>query len=152
MSIELEKADRETEQGVRSSGWIKAVPQGDGVYFSRLDEYDKEPTPIRVEGAALYEFGCEENLRRVHEQEEWEYLGPVSPSDTEELFRLRAEVAAQKRLLKVSQDLLIDVLDSRAAQRFSAIGLSRMKSHVEDLRELLNPKGLIASHDKQERG
>lgn len=56
----------------------------------------------------------------------------ASPSDAEQLIELR-------KLAQTSLDLLNDVYNSRASQRFSAIGLSRIQSHIKELSELLNP-------------
>lgn len=47
---------------------------------------------------------------------------------------------ARTQLLQTSLDLLNDVYNSRASQRFSAIGLSRIKSHIAELQSALNPK------------
>lgn len=73
-----------TEQ-VDAVKWKKGFPTLDGDYYSRVDEYDKQPTAIRIESrtshtpAAVYEFGCEKDLRKEYESEEYEYLGPISP-------------------------------------------------------------------------
>lgn len=146
MRIEIEEAkdlgatagDRETEQGVKSSGWSSELPAVNGWYWSRRSG-PRQVLCVR-DGAVAYGSLWMHPKYNPSFFEGREFLGPLSPSDTEELFKLREEVETQKRLLKVSQDLLIDVLDSRAILRFSTIGQSRMKSHVEDLRELLNPK------------
>ena len=60
------------------------------------------------------------------------YIPTASPSDAEQLIELR-------KLAQTSLDLLNDVYNSRASQRFSAIGLSRIQSHIKELGKLLNP-------------
>lgn len=91
MELEDVKPDRETEQGQEARMWGKGLPIVDGDYYSRLDEFDKSPTPIRIERGKVYEFGCQVDVRREHEAEEWEYFGPVS---AEQLTSLRAAALA----------------------------------------------------------
>jgi hypothetical protein len=68
----------------------------------------------------------------------------IATADNEDAARtiVRALNASQahERLLNVSLDLLSDVYNSRASQRFSAIGLSRIQSHIADLRKELPEK------------
>lgn len=58
------------------SGWTKPLPTADGDYFSRVDEYDKWPTLIRIEDNKTRYIGlfttaieaakaCDEAARRV---------------------------------------------------------------------------------------
>jgi hypothetical protein len=69
--------------------WIKALPTADGDYYSRIDEYDKSPTPIRIEAGKLFEFGCEKDLSAEYQAEVYEYLGPITPDLFAEVARLR---------------------------------------------------------------
>lgn len=76
------------------TGWSKGLPDVEGDYFSRVDEYDKQPTLIRIQDGVLYEIGQGGNLRREYAAEvDYEYLGPFTSSDFEQLLRLRAEVS-----------------------------------------------------------
>lgn len=98
------------------TGWGKGFPSLDGDYYSRIDEFDKQPTSIRIESrtsgapATVYEFGCDKDLRREYEAEDYEYLGPFSTADFEQLVGLRE---------------IVDKALSTAVEAFEAIPQSR---------------------------
>lgn len=100
------------------TGWSKEFPSQTGDYWFRTDEHDPmviieisgggipggAPVPFRV-----YEFGMEEGgISKATFQRKYrraEYLGPISPSDFEQLIRLRKALS--------------DALESLDAQRRS---------------------------------
>lgn len=90
MRIELEEVKEE-----KSSGWSKEFPKVQGSYWARrLQTGQPEPKVIEVCCDAgewfAYRAG---NARDIDPakfiESEYEFLGPISPSDTEELFKLR---------------------------------------------------------------
>lgn len=89
------------------TGWKKPLPSADGDYFSRVDEYDKWPTLIRIETGAVYEMGQGGNLVREYAAEDYEYLGPFTAADFEQLVRLREEVVT----LRVDQQAVRKLYD-----------------------------------------
>lgn len=87
------KPDTDTE-------WSKDLSTlADGDYFSRVDEYDKWPTLIRLENGAVYEMGQGGNLRREYAAEDYEYLGPFTASDFEQLIQLRKAAQDAEKFL-----------------------------------------------------
>jgi len=69
--------------------WADEFPATDGDYYSRIDEYDKSPTPIRIEAGKVFEFGCEKDLNAEYQAENYQYLGPITPDLFAEVGRLR---------------------------------------------------------------
>lgn len=110
--------------------WTKEKPTVEGVYWSRIDEFDKQPTPVRFEryanGVAVFEFGCAESFQREHETEDYEYLGPFTAADAEQLSELRK--VAQRALTWIDELLFARPLTEQG-DRITA-----------DLRAALNPK------------
>ena len=106
--------DLKTEQGVMPLPYIAS-------YGERLSD-GSECRVIDCEQGSVAEMMC-----------------PKDAEDATARFLAHASNrhGARERLLNVSLDLLSDVYDSRAGQRFSAIGLSRIKSHIADLRSEL---------------
>lgn len=92
-----------------SKEWSRDFPQVQGVYFTRIDEDDKQPTPIRIEqvpnGLAVFEFGCAESFLREHETESYQYLGPITAEDSESRAALLAELADLKDLICIAVTL-----------------------------------------------
>lgn len=83
---EIKILDESAVSEIEAVNWKKGFPDLDGDYYCRVDEYDKQPTLIRIESrsstvrASVYEFGCGDDLRREYEaEEEYEYLGPLTP-------------------------------------------------------------------------
>lgn len=117
-----------------SEGWTKEFPQVEGFYFirecGRLEPEDAVRVIKAIDGFCAYRTMVDRVLF-ASDFRNYEFLS-VSPSDAEQLIELR-------KLAQTSLDLLNDVYNSRASQRFSAIGLSRIQSHVKELSELLNP-------------
>ena len=73
------------------TGWIKEFPTTDGDYFCRINEHDLSPVSFRFENGAIYEYGCGKNLRSDyhHHAAGYEFLGPFTWRDLEQLIRLR---------------------------------------------------------------
>lgn len=83
------------------TGWTKSFPSQVGNYWFHTD--DNEPMVIEISGGGIpggapvpfrvYEFGMSEDgvskatFQRTHRHAE--FLGPISPSDTEQLMELR---------------------------------------------------------------
>lgn len=124
------KEVEQPEQGEKM--WSKGFPALDGDYLCRVDKFDKSPTPIRIEShrsdtfASVYEFGCADDLRREYESEtDYEYLGPFTASDTEELLALReaaTKVLAQlETAVKVGNLSAYSLIQSAVAQLRKAL-------------------------------
>jgi hypothetical protein len=79
-----------------NTGWIREFPILEGVYFSRVDEGDNDPIPVRVEinrgEYEVFEFGLDRNCIKDY-RDGGEWLGPFSPADLEELGRLRSALS-----------------------------------------------------------
>lgn len=84
--------------------WNKEFPKVDGDYYSRIDEYDKQPTPIRIENGAVYEFGAQGSLRREYEAEDYEYFGPITPAQAEQFEALRTQLNTAADLEMLMRD------------------------------------------------
>lgn len=69
------------------TGWTKDDPKVDGVYWWRADANDPDPDLHSVVNGRFYEVGMSQCT--VVENFGGEWLGPVSPSDFEQLLRLR---------------------------------------------------------------
>ncbi len=76
----------------KAETWKRGVPSIDGYYWMRLDPKDDNPMPVRWEKLNLHEIGVDGDLRRYMDIHAAEFLGPITPSDSEQLVRLR-EVA-----------------------------------------------------------
>lgn len=74
------------------TGWSKEFPTVDGDYLCRINEHDLSPVSFRFENGAIYEYGCGKNLRSDyhHYGAKYEFLGPLTWRDFEQLIRLRS--------------------------------------------------------------
>lgn len=117
--------------------WKKGFPTLDGDYYSRVDEYDKQPTAIRIESrtsqtaAAVYEFGCEKDLRREYESEDYEYLGPITPELIPALCATVRALSAITKSLTTENDLGRKQLTALREQL-----AENARRHFDDAREL----------------
>lgn len=84
------------------TGWSKEFPTADGDYLCRINEHDLSPVSFRLENGAIYEYGRGKNLRSDyhHNARGYEFLGPFSASDFEQLLRLRKQVETLANALK----------------------------------------------------
>ena len=74
------KPDSDTE-------WSREDPKVDGVYWWRADANDPDPDIHSVVAGRFYEVGMSQCTAVENFGGEW--LGPISPSDFEQLLRLR---------------------------------------------------------------
>lgn len=73
------------------TGWTKEFPAIDGYYWMRFAPDDRCPMPVRYDNGYMHEIGVADDMRWVRDTEKAEFL-PASPSDFEQLIRLRKEV------------------------------------------------------------
>lgn len=82
-------------------GWSKEFPTTDGDYLCRINEHDLSPVSFRLENGAIYEYGCGKNLRSdyYHHANGYEFLGPFTWKDFEQLAALRKAAADAEKFL-----------------------------------------------------
>lgn len=76
------------------TGWSTAKPEHDGYYWWRFDVADPA-APSEIRDGRVYDFQARGSV--LLETLDGEWLGPISPSDFEQLLRLRE--AAEAALL-----------------------------------------------------
>jgi hypothetical protein len=92
-------------EATASMEWTDEFPVIDGDYYSRIDEYDNSPTPIRIEAGKVFEFGCEKDLNAEYQAENYQYLGPITPDLFAEAARLREALAPFAQLAVENRQL-----------------------------------------------
>ncbi|HKR59955.1 MAG TPA: hypothetical protein VJS64_09470 [Pyrinomonadaceae bacterium] len=115
------------------TGWTRKFPVIHGEYWLRFTNPPSDACMVKVNSRGVFEAGVTGDIRNRVVIDECEWLGPLLTSDTQQLIELH-------KAARTSLTLLEDAYNSRASQRFSAIGLSRIKSHIDDLRLILNPE------------
>lgn len=130
MFIDLERVDpvdeeagRKTEQGQR---FTNATPRP----WRQFDQDANATEIMGADGPTVCTMEQCGGIREISEAEDNAAL----------IVEAVNSYDARARLLQTSLDLLNDVYNSRASQRFSAIGLSRIKSHITELQSALNPR------------
>lgn len=114
--------DRETEQGQQPSFRDPDWQQINATIYQLVPNE-------RGELVNRFSFNVQNNNRML------------KPGEDEQIASLILhEHNTYVRLLLTSLDLLNDVYNSRASQRFSTIGLSRIKSHIAELQSALSPQ------------
>ena len=71
------------------TGWTKRTPALDGMYWWRADERDYEPEMHEIADGKVYRMESRRSESADNYGGEW--LGPISPSDTEQLAELQRE-------------------------------------------------------------
>lgn len=104
------------------TGWGK--PTTDGVYWWRLST-DDTPDPVTVRGDFAYDTGYPEPTSTSL----GEFLGPISPSDAEQLMEL------QRLAMK-----LIEAAQFSLSTPGFIRGRDELHKHSEALRAVLTPK------------
>lgn len=84
------------------TGWTTADPKVDGVYWWRADESDNDPDIHFVQGESFYQVGFASSEFTAKFGGEW--FGPISPSDFEQLIRLRKAVSDALEWIEASLD------------------------------------------------
>lgn len=80
------------------TGWSKEFPTADGYYWMRFAPDDRCPMPVRYDNGYMHEIGVADDMRWVRDTEKAEFL-PASPSDFEQLIRLRKAAGVSQKLI-----------------------------------------------------
>lgn len=122
----------------KESGWTK--PQADGVYWWRLNQTDI-PDAVIVKGDVFYDFAETEPTATTL----GEFLGPISPSDAEQLSELR-KITEKTLSLKWLRNLSLNHRNGCTAitlyDNQCSCGLKDYLEIDDELRAALNPKPL----------
>lgn len=116
-------------------GWSKEFPTVNGFYWVRTEQYRELPAEFDGRSiSALYGLRLfADDLPRLLP----EYLGPISPSDFEQLLRLRKAGRDADEALRLIQGYGFQLDNSAHGQEIRR----RAIEAIEALREALAPKG-----------
>lgn len=111
------------EQATR---WAKYDPTVDGVYWWRADATDFEPDIHSVVQGRFYEVG--ERFPREVEAIGGEWLGPITPEQTNERDQLLSEVVQLRAALKPFADLIDDIEAQKVQPRETYLSLCEVQN------------------------